>query len=193
MRNLFFLVLLFSCANQSVNDIVKDYFSLVRKEFSGQNAKNIVAFVEKDWRVVGNKAFNASIYHVIDYLKQAGYKEESNAEPSDRLIYRLEKRPLDNPTWEPVSASLTIDGESTPFISSTTNRNMVTLRSYSTTEDGFMGEIIYVGKGTENEFKEKAVKGKIVFGEAHVRMLYGGSCAKKRSCGCHCILHAILP
>lgn len=183
MRNLIFLVLLFSCSNQSVTDIVKDYFSLVRKEFSGHNAKNIVAFVEKDWRVVGNKAFDASIYHVIDYLKQAGYKEESKADPSDRLIYRLEKRPLDNPTWEPVSASLTIDGQSTPFISSATNRNMVTLKSYSTTEDGFMGEIIYVGKGTQNEFRGKAVKGKIVFGEAHVRTLYREAVQKRGAVG----------
>src|SRR5688500_171679 len=89
---------------------VQRYFSLTRQEFSGERARAVVAFMDDYFRVPGNTGFNASIRRVEDVLKAAGYIEQSQAKAGARLTYRIEKRPLNGRTWEPVDASVTIVG-----------------------------------------------------------------------------------
>jgi len=172
-RNLFFYVaiLIFGISSaQNSNIITSEYFSKVRPEFTGDQAYETTAFVAQYWRVVGNKGFNKSIYHIAEVLEKAGYVLESDANEYNALTYRIEKRPLKNPTWEPVDASLTILGEEVPILESGSNRNMTYLNSPSTPKDGIIAEVVYI---KDKKSLDKAqVKGKVVFAEMSPYALY---------------------
>lgn len=139
------------------------YLDLINTQFTGNLAYETTAFVEKYWRVVGNTGFNKSIYFIAEQLEQAGFVLEEKAISKNRLTYRIEKRPLDNPTWEMVDASLSIEGDDRPLLVHATNSNMVALNSYSTPQEGITAEVIYVKD--VNKIKDLDVKGKIVFAE----------------------------
>ena len=86
------------------------YLSLTRPVFSAQRAYDQVAFMDQYFRWPGNTGFNASIHRVEDILKAAGYVEEATAKPGGVLTYRIEHRPIKQPAWEPVAASVTCSG-----------------------------------------------------------------------------------
>lgn len=175
MRKLFLLTVTVSCflvSNAQSSKTIEGYYPLLRKTFVEDNAYKKVAFVEKYWRIAGNTGFNASIHHVEDILVAAGFKKEVKGETDGPLTYRIETRKMRGPTWEPVSSSLTIVGESAPLLESVTNRNMITINSASTTAEGETAEVIYVGKGTKAEIAGKDLKGKILFGETSIGSLY---------------------
>ena len=151
---------------------IDSYYQLLRSTFQEDNAYQTVAFVEQRWRIAGNSGFNESIWQVEKILLQAGFKKETSGETDGPLTYRIEKRKMKSPTWEPISASLSISGESEPVLQFTTNRNMLAINSAGTPMDGITAEIIYAGKGKKEDFDSKDVKNKIVFGEAGIRSLY---------------------
>lgn len=160
---LIFSGLLLSCSQQLI-DTNPSYFELVRPEITGDVAYETTAYVEQFWRLAGNSGFDSSIYYVARKLEAAGYVNEEVAKKSDRLTYRIEKRPLQKPTWEPLDAELTIVGNSSPILSFATNRNMVPVYATSTPEEGIKGEVVYVADPKSADWQN--VKGKIVFAES---------------------------
>lgn len=140
-----------------------DYFELVSPEFNGDTAMETTAFVEQYWRVAGNTGFNATVYRIQEKLEASGYVQEDTASPEDRLTYRIEKRAMKHPTWEPVDARLSIVGMDTPLLEYATNRNMIYLNAASTPEGGVTAEVVYIKDLKELSIKN--VKGKIVFAE----------------------------
>jgi hypothetical protein len=153
-------------------------FSVVRPAFSGERALATVAFVEQRWRWPGNRGFDESIDHVAEQLREAGYVDEKSAQPSDRLTFRIEQRPMSNAAWEPLDASLTIVGGAEPVLRFTTNRNMLAVNSSSTPVDGVEAEVVSVGKGDSGAFDRVSLQGKIAFGDMPVGRL--SSEARKR-------------
>lgn len=147
-----------------------DYYAMIAPKFEGNLAYQTVAYVEKYWRIVGNAGFDSSIYKVTDGLEKAGYVLESEAGPKDRLVYRIEKRKMDKPTWEPVSSKLTIVGENEPLLESSTNRNMIMINSYSTPASGFEGEVVYIED--LQALKDQDLSGKIVYAKIHPYLVY---------------------
>lgn len=172
-RSIILSILCFSfltgCSQHSEEKPV-DYFSLIRPDFTGKTAYETTDFVEDYWRVVGNTGFNKTIYLIADSLQAAGYILEENAKTEDRLTYRIEKRAMDNQTWEPISASLQIASEEKPFLLSATNRNMTYLNSASTPKEGIKAEVVWI-KSIE-DLNNTSVKDKVVFAEMSVRRLY---------------------
>src|SRR6186713_170161 len=75
--------------------------SPVARELSGDRARATVAFVEQFFRLPGNRGFDASIDTVAALLAIAGYVPEAKATPSDRLVFRVESRPMTAPAWTP--------------------------------------------------------------------------------------------
>jgi aminopeptidase YwaD len=171
-------LLFFGSAYSQKAPVIDSYYPLLRNLYNGTNAYNTVAFVEKYWRIAGNTGFNESIYHVEKILQQAGFKKEVKGETDGPLTYRIETRKMRRPTWEPVSSSVTIVGESTPLLESGSNLNMIAINSASTAADGETAELMYVGKGTPADFQGKDVKGKIVFGETSTGALYRNAVSK---------------
>jgi len=81
--------------------------------------------------------------------------EESKAARGATLTYRIEHRPIRQPAWEPVDASVTIVGESEPVLSLKTNRNMLAINSFSTPDSGVGAELVDVGKGTPADYARR--------------------------------------
>lgn len=159
------------CSQQSdISTTTSRYFELVRPEFKGDVAFETTAFVEQYWRVAGNTGFNESVYRIAEKLEEAGYVLEEKAVAEDQLTYRVEKRVMDKPTWEPGVASLTIDGNDSPLLESGSNRNMVYLNSFSTPEGGITGEVVYIE--SREALAATDFKGKIVFAEFSPYRLY---------------------
>lgn len=161
-------------------DFTDQYYALANGEIDKQAAFKTVAFVEKRWRVVGNQGFNESIQYVVEQLKNAGFVEESAASGTDRLTYRLEKRPLDKPTWEPITASLKLaSGE--PLLNFTSNRNMIAINSFSTSNELEL-EVVYVGSGRKLDFP-KDLSGKLVMAETSPGYLFREAVKKRKAAG----------
>jgi hypothetical protein len=144
-----------------------DYFDLIRPQFTGELAYETTAFVEQYWRVAGNTGFNKTVDWLVEHLEKSGYVLEANASEEDRLTYRIEKRPMKYPTWEPVSASLQINGKNEVLLESKTNRNMTYLNSVSTPKSGITAEVINLDNGENSN-----LKGKIGFTEQRAGLYY---------------------
>ena len=150
----------------------ENHYAGIRKEFSAENTHTTTAFVEQRWRLAGNKGFDESIYYVEKILKDAGFKKEVNGEADGPLTYRIETRKMKRPTWEPVDASVSFEGEAMPFLKFSTNRNMIATYSASTPAEGITAEVVDVGKGKKEDFADKDLKGKIVLAETGAYQLY---------------------
>lgn len=158
------------CHLKAQENSVDDYFELIRPEFTGELAYQTTDFVEDYWRVPGNTGFNKTVCRIEEKLKKAGYVLEKNAAVNDRMTYRIEKRGMKNPTWEPVDASLKIVGQDSMLLKQSTNRNMIYLNSVSTPKEGVVAEVVFI----ENleQIKSKDFKGKIIFCELSARKIY---------------------
>lgn len=155
--------------------IVKPFESItaaVGREISGARALSTVAFVEQFYRLPGNRGFDASIDTVAALLRAAGYVEERTAKASDRLVYRIESRPMTGPAWSPLDGSLTIVGRRVPLLSWATNHNMLASNSWATPAGGVRAALVDVGSGTDADFAKVDVRGKIVLGEGNARTLF---------------------
>ncbi len=175
---------LLSCRkNESsqLENVSVEYLDILDKEFSGALAYETTAFIEQYWRIAGNTGFNASVYRIAEELEEAGYVMEENSQPSDLFTYRIEKRPLKGPTWEPVDAEVLINNEATPLLKHNTNRNMIARNSFSTPKEGISGEVIHVKD--LSELKDMDVNGKIVFAEVGPYALFRNSIIEKGALG----------
>ncbi|MFL5745465.1 MAG: M28 family peptidase [Niastella sp.] len=165
-------LLLLIAAKGQITPSEKKYFKILEKTFNEQQAYNTVWFVEQRWRLAGNSGFNESIYQVEKILQQAGYTKETNGEATATLTYRIEKRPMNHVTWEPVDASVYIVGDKEPLLQFKTNRNMIAMYSASTPAEGVTAELVYIGKGSAKEMEGKDLKGKIVMAEGGIGGVY---------------------
>ncbi|MGH7620631.1 MAG: M28 family peptidase, partial [Gemmatimonadaceae bacterium] len=164
-------------------DAVRHYLELTRPLFSGQRAFDQVAFMDQYFRWPGNTGFNASVHRVEDILKAAGYVEESRARKGAVLTYRIEHRPIRQPGWDPVGASVTIVGESSPVLQWSTNRNMLAIASFSTPDTGVVAQLIDVGKGTAAEYDKASVAGKIVLSDGGIGRVFPEAVQKRGAVG----------
>ncbi|HEV8195930.1 MAG TPA: M28 family peptidase, partial [Gemmatimonadales bacterium] len=155
----------------------------MRSELSGDRALATTAFVAQYWRVAGNTGFNATIARVAGILDSAGFVLEERAKPTDRLTYRIEHRPMREPTWEPVDGALTIVGQPVPVLRYATNRHMLGMYSVSTPTGGVEAELVDVGKGSAADLAGKDVSGRIVLGDMSLRALWTEMVRKRGALG----------
>jgi len=146
------------------------YFDMVRPEVTGDLAYETTAYVEQFWRLAGNAGFDSSIYRIVSELQRAGYVPKENATKDNRLVYRIEKRALSKPTWEPVNGELSIKGDASPLLSFATNRNMLPIYSTSTPEAGIGGQVVFV-EDIEG-IAAGSLKGKIAMADANPRQAF---------------------
>ena len=152
---------------------INQSFETVRAIYSGERARDFVAFTEGTFRLPGNSGFDAALFRVVEELEAGGYVEEGEAGSDAFLTYRMESRPMSRPTWEPIEGALDLLGDEVePLLRLSTNLNMVASNSFSTSPNGDEAELVYVGDGGPEQFDGKDVRGKIVFGETSVRRLF---------------------
>ncbi len=173
---LFFAPLVLSAQQQPATAGPADrHLALVRARFSGERARETVAFMDHYVRWPGNAGFDSSIAHVARALAAAGYVEASAATPADRLTYRVERYPLPNAAWEPLDATLAIvdpDGRTTTVLRFATNRNMLAQNSFSTPADGVEAELVRVAAATPAALDAVDVRGKIVLADGPLGTLF---------------------
>ncbi|AXY76093.1 peptidase M28 [Paraflavitalea soli] len=175
------LVLILLCSGsiaQQPSSREKKYFNLLRSRFVADNAYKTVAFVEQRWRIAGNAGFNESIFYVEKILQQAGFVKETSGEADAALTYRIEKRPMQRPTWEPVNAQLYIVGDDKPLLNFTTNRNMLAMYSGSTPAAGVTAELIDIGKANDKDLEAKDLTGKIIMADGGIGSAYAKAVKK---------------
>ncbi len=169
----FFCNSIFSIKSTSQESpVLQNYYKHVRKTFDEKNAFETVSYVEKRWRIAGNKGFNESIFYVEDILKKSGFINELVARSNDQLTYRIERRVMKHPTWEPINATVEIVGEIEPLLAFKTNRNMLAINSGSTPPEGLEVEVVYSGKSTKDDIDKLALKGKVLFIEQSISQAY---------------------
>ncbi len=155
----------------------------MRTQFSGDRAKETVAFLDQYVRWPGNRGFDASIAHIVQRLERAGYVAEAKAAPTDRLTYRVEKYPMAAPAWEPTGASLDIVGEAAPVLRFQTNRNMLATNSYATPAAGVEAALVDAGDGKPATLDSLNVRGKIVLARMNVGRLFTEAVTKRGAIG----------
>ena len=146
--------------------VVKRYFEMVRREFSAKNAYDQVAFMDRYFRWPGNTGFDASIDRVEGILKAGGYVNETNAPANAPLTYRVERRRMASPAWDPIDAAVVVGRDT--ILRFATNRNMLAINSFSTPDTGVLAPLVDVGKGTPADYDRASVSGKIVLVEASI-------------------------
>ena len=167
---------------RAADPAVQAYFEMARRSFSADGAFETVAFMENHWRLPGNSGFDASIHRVEQILVEAGYlqEEETGGHP---FTYRIEKRPMQGPAWDPVDASLTVVGESKPLLQLHSNWNMLASYSFPTPSEGIEAEVVYVGRGRAEDFEGLDVTGKIVLGETSSGRLFRAAVQQRGAVG----------
>ncbi len=164
-------IVLLGCSEKKETASVTDtYFQMVTPKFNGDVALETTAFVEQFWRVAENTGFNKTVYRIVEKLEAVGFVEESIATEAAIFTYRIEKRAMERPTWEPVDATLRIQGEEAPLLEYKTNRNMIYQNARSTPVEGVTAEVIYVEK--VEDLEKLDVKGKIVYVHASPYRFY---------------------
>lgn len=143
----------------------------VHRDIDGQRAFRTVEYVQRFFRLPGNHGFDAAIDSVASLLRAAGYVREDSAAPSARLVYRIESRPMRDPAWTPLDASITLAGRSAPLQQFATNLNMIAINSASTPDGGVTAAIVDVGAGTEADFARQSVRGRIVLTNGNARVV----------------------
>lgn len=156
---------------------------LVRPLYSGDRAKETVAYLDQFVRWPGNRGFDASIAHIAERLEAAGYVRDDSARSRAPLTYRIERYPMANPAWEPLDASLHIEGEMEPVLRFETNRNMLATNSFSTPVGGLTAELVDAGRGTAAELDAANVRGRIVLANAGVGGLFRAAVVQRGALG----------
>lgn len=152
--------------------------------FDGNRARATVAFLDQYVRWPGNTGFDASISHIARELEAAGYVREERASAADPLVYRVERYPMAQPAWEPVSASVRIEGDTAALLRFEYNRNMLATNSFSTPADGVRAPVISVGSGTAAEYDAAGdLRGKIVFANASVSRVFQEAVVRRGALG----------
>ena len=153
-----------------------EYRNFAREAISGERAWEMVAALDPSYRLPGNKPFDDAIAGVVRVLEEAGYREEGGTgAPGNPLTYRVEHRALSGPTWEVERASLRLAGTEEPLMDLSSNVNLVAANSHSTPPGGVEAEVVFVGRGNEEDFQGKDLRGKIVLGDGSARQLFRGA------------------
>ncbi|AMW07030.1 hypothetical protein GEMMAAP_19085 [Gemmatimonas phototrophica] len=143
----------------------------VHRDVNGDRAFTTVDFVQRRFRLPGNEGFDLAIDTVAALLRAAGYVNETEAKPTDRLVYRIESRDMPNEAWTPHDARITIAGRSTPLQTLAGNLNMIAINSVSTPPNGVTAELVDVGAGSDSAFKANTVAGRIVLSTGNARLV----------------------
>lgn len=139
---------------------------------NGDRAFRTVDYVQRYFRLPGNHGFDLAIDTVAALLRIAGYVDEARASATDRLVFRIESRPMRDLAWTPEAASITIDGQPAPLQSWPANLNMIAINSVSTAPDGITASVVDVGAGTDAAFAAADVRGKIVLTAGNARSVF---------------------
>lgn len=125
-------------------------------------AMDHVRFISQYWRLAGNPGYNATVDRIQARLESAG------------IATSIEEYPT-GPAWDHSAASLALVRPGAPdevVLSREKDRLTLCINSFSTPAGGITGRLVDVGKGTEQDYAGKELKGAIVLGDADAGALF---------------------
>jgi cyclophilin family peptidyl-prolyl cis-trans isomerase len=125
-------------------------------------AMDHVRFISQYWRLAGNPGYNATVDRIQARLKSAG------------IATSVEEYPT-GPAWDHSAASLNVIRQGAPdevVLSRDKDRLTLCINSFSTPEGGVTGRLVDVGRGTDQDYAGKELKGTIVLGDADAGTLF---------------------
>lgn len=125
-------------------------------------AMDHVKFISQYWRLAGNPGYNATVDRIQARLKSAG------------IATSVEEYPT-GPAWDHSAASLSVIRQGAPdevVLSKEKDRLTLCINSFSTPEGGITGRLVDVGRGTEQDYAGKEIKGAIVLGDTDAGTLF---------------------
>ncbi len=160
------------------------YTDRITALMNGDRARETVSFLDQYVRWPGNRGFDASIAHIAEQLEAAGFVREDRATDAQALVYRVERYPMAQPAWEPLDATVTIEGDTAPLLRFTSNRNMLATNSFSTPDGGVSASVVWAGNGTPADFDAAGeVRGKIVAANASVGRVFTEAVVRRGALG----------
>lgn len=152
---------------------IDSLLSVVNKQFNGAAAYRHVRFFSQFWRVAGGKDFNTCVDYTARVLDSAGLgpvNEDTSIKAAFGHYY-VQEDSLDLPVWNPKDARLSIISPAETTLQSYASTPVMLCRNSFPIDT--IAELIYVGKGdSEDDYINKNVHGKIVFGDAGVKALF---------------------
>ena len=122
-----------------------------------------VRFIGQYWRLAGNPGYNASIDRLRARLAEAGVKTA------------IEEYPNTGQGWDHTAATLSVvvPGEADDVVlSRDKDRLTLCINSFSTPRGGVMARLVDVGRGREEDYAGKDLKGAVVLGDLDAGQLW---------------------
>ena len=122
-----------------------------------------VLFMSQYWRLAANTGYNATIDRVQKRLVEAG------------LTTTIDEYPNGGQAWDYSVGTLALVNDGKPdqiVLSKEQDRVALCINSFSTPPEGVVGPLIDVGRGTDQDFAGKNVKGAIVLGDSDATALF---------------------
>ena len=135
-------------------------YMAVRDRVDGNEAMEIVRFMDRFWRISGNPGFNASIDRVRDRLQAAG------------LTSRVEEFQGRGRGWDYEVGTVTFADTGEVLLSREKDHVSLCINSFATPAGGVDARLVDVGSGAAADFDGKDVKGAVVLSSAPVQQLW---------------------
>ncbi|MEP6916930.1 MAG: M28 family peptidase, partial [Acidobacteriota bacterium] len=156
-------------------------YRAVAGRFKREDALEIVAFMDRYWRLAGNPGFNASIDHIRDRLIAAGFETSPS---NTAATVRVDEFPNGSRGWDYRTGTLAFDGSSEPpLLSRPQDRVSLAINSFPTPADGLRAPLVDVGRGTDADYAGKDIKGAVVIGDAPLGRLWSDAVKKRGAAG----------
>jgi aminopeptidase YwaD len=156
-------------------------YRAVSARFDERDAMSIVSFMDQYWRIAGNPGFNASVDHIRDRLRSAGYRQASG---NAMGFVRIDEFANTGRGWDYRVGTVEFDGASEPpLLSRARDRVSLAINSFSTPPGGLVARIVDVGPGTASDYEGKELKGAVVLGDAALSQLWQDAVKRRGAAG----------
>ena len=156
-------------------------YRAVGGRFNARDALEVVAFMDRYWRLAGNPGFNASIDHIRDRLIAAGFSPSAAGTPA---TVRIDEFQNSGHGWDYRVGTLEFDGTSEPvLLSRARDRVSLAINSFSTPAGGVRAVLVDVHSGTEADYAGKEIKGAVVLGDAPLGRLWQDAVKRRDAAG----------
>lgn len=137
--------------------VVDPVISAVYDGFDPAAGMDHVRFMSQYWRLAGNTGYNATIDRIQKRLEDAG------------IATRIDEYPNTTPAWDYSVGTVALVAEGKPdqvVLSREQDRVALCINSFSTPAAGVVAPIVDVGRGAEQDYAGKDIKGAVVLGDA---------------------------
>jgi hypothetical protein len=169
--------------------VTESFHAVISNRFDPQNARALVAFMDKYWRLPGNAGFIASQDEIRRQLVQGGFEGVTDMRQKvDAPRVWFEEFPNEGHGWDHTEARVTmVGGDSVPdevLLSRERHRVTLAINSFSTPVGGFVAPVVDVGTGTgPDDYEGKDVGGAVVLGDGAIGELWKQAVLERNAAG----------